>query len=406
MVKYLKSAKIDNKSILLRVDVNEPIADNKVSDDFRIQQIIPTVQNLINRGCKVVVASHLGRPDGKYDKVFSMRPVAQRIADLLGRKFIETDRDLPNYPVGHLIFFTGDIQNDQVRRKIQAIPQKEVVFLENLRFYKGELENSDFFAEQLSELADIYVNDAFSVCHHPAASIVAVAGRMEHYAGFVVEREIKALSMILNKPQSPFVLIMGGMKISEKEKTLTFLGQRTDSILLAGGLANLILMSQGISIGQTSVQEDGLSVAKQLYQNFKDKIILPRDVVVANAAMEPTRIRVAEVTDVRPDEIIYDIGPKSILGYAQAIKPAKTLVWNGPLGKFEIKPFATSTLALARVIGGIASGKCFAAVGGGETVDAVRQAGQADYIDHLSTGGGAMLEFLAGKTLPGIAALE
>jgi len=406
MIKYLKNANIDNKSVLLRVDVNEPIADCKVSDDFRIQQIIPTIQHLINHGCKVIIAAHLGRPDGKFDKALSMQPVAERIADLLGRKFIETEIQLPDYPVGHLIFMTGNIQDAQTRQKIRDIPAKEVVFLENLRFYKGELDNSDFFGQQLSELADVYINDAFSVCHHPAASIVAVAKRMEHYGGFILEREVKALGIILDKPKSPFVLMMGGMKITEKEQTLAFLGKSADDILLAGGLANLLLLSQGMSVGKTPVQEEGLPVAKELYRNYKDKIKLPKDLVVANASMEPTSIRVSEITDVRADEIIYDIGPKSILEYAGIIKQAKTLVWNGPLGKFEVKPFATSTLALARVIGGVATGQCYAAVGGGETVDAIRQAGQGDYIDHLSTGGGAMLEFLAGKTLPGIAALE
>ncbi len=405
-IQYLKTAKFKNKTVVLRVDVNEPLKNGTIDDDFRIQQVIPTVQELINRGCKVVICGHLGRPAGKFDKEFSMHPVATRLAELMGRKFIQTNHALPNYPINHLIFFTGDITNPKVRQQIEAVPNKDIVFLENLRFYRGEEENSAFFGRQLAELGEVYINDAFAVSHHKAASIAAITKYLPSYAGFVIEKEIRSLNFVLQKSKHPFVLMMGGMKISEKEQTLKYLGERADSILLAGGLANLMFLAHGFEIGLSPVEQKGKKIGWQILKNFKDRIVLPIDLVVANKKMDKSSIRVTPATGVKKNEVIYDIGPKTILAYAKQIKLAKTLVWNGPLGKFEHKPFDTSTMALARIVGGVSKGKCYTAVGGGETVDAIRLAGQADYIDHLSTGGGAMLEYLAGKKLPGIVALE
>jgi 3-phosphoglycerate kinase len=218
-IAYLKSAKIANKTVILRVDVNEPIGPNcKLDDDFRIQQIIPTIQYLLNQHCKIVIIGHLGRPEGKHDTSLSIRPVAQRAAELLGRKFIETEHALPDYPLGHVIFFTGDITNKKIRQQINEIPNKDIVFLENIRFYRGEENNSPFFAKQIAELGEVFVNDAFAVCHHPAASIAAITKYLPSYAGYVIERELKNLKFVLEKPKHPFVLMMGGMKISEKEK--------------------------------------------------------------------------------------------------------------------------------------------------------------------------------------------
>ncbi len=405
-INYLKTAKFKNKTVVLRVDVNEPIKDGKLDDDFRIQQVIPTVQELLNRGCKIVICGHLGRPAGKFDKAFSMRPIAERFAELMGRKFIETSHALTKYPINHVIFFTGNISELKARQQIETISQKDIVFLENLRFYRGEEENSAYFAKQLAELGEVYVNDAFAVSHHKAASISAITKYLPSYAGFVIEKEVRSLNFVLQKPKHPFVLMMGGMKISEKEQTLQYVGERADSILLAGGLANLMFLAHGFEIGLSPIEVKGKKSAWQILKNFKDRIFLPVDLVVANKNMDKKSIRVTPATGVRKNEIIYDIGPKTILEFSKKIKVAKTLVWNGPLGKFEHRPFDTSTMALARVVGGVSKGKCYAAVGGGETVDAIRLAGQADYIDHLSTGGGAMLEFLAGKKLPGIQALE
>lgn len=406
MLQYLKSASFKNKTVLLRVDVNEPLTNGVLGDDFRIQKIIPTIQLLINRGCKVIICGHLGRPNGKFDKEFSLKPVAERTAELLGRKFISTDHAFPDYGINHLIFFSGNLENAATRRQILEIPQKDIIFLENLRFYSGEEKNSAFFAKQLSELADIYVNDAFAVCHRKAASVVAITKYITSFAGIVLEQELKNLSLVLNKPKKPFILLMGGIKISDKAKTLEYLGKTADTILLGGGLANSLFSSFGYEIGVSVVEKGATTIAKRIIRNFKNKLILPLDVVVANKKMDKSSIRVSKIYEVKKNEVILDIGPKTILTFSKAMKSAKTLVWNGPLGHFEKKPFDTGTMSLAKVAGGISQGSCYGVVGGGETVDAIRIAAQADYIDHLSTGGGAMLEFLAGQKLPGIEALK
>jgi 3-phosphoglycerate kinase len=226
------------------------------------------------------------------------------------------------------------------------------------------------------------------------------------YAGFLLEKEIKSLQHILKTPKKPFVFMMAGIKISDKAKTLENVGKKADKILLGGGIANLFFWAKGLEVGLSKVEKEAEKIAWHIEKNFKGKIMLPLDVVVSNSAMDKSSIRVAEVYDVKKKEIILDIGPRTILAFSQELKKAKTIVWNGPLGYFEKKPFDTGTMALARLIGGMSKGRCYGVVGGGETVSAVRNAKQQEYIDHLSTGGGAMLEFLAGDKLPGIKALE
>ncbi len=406
-IKYLKTAKLKNKTVLLRVDVNEPINEHGVlEDDFRIRAIIPTIQFLTKQGCKVIIAGHLGRPEGKWDESLSLRPVAQRLAELLTFKFVETEHGLPDYPVNHLIFFRGNITDLKTAASVQAILQKDIVFLENLRFYPGEEENSPAFSKTLANLCDVYVNDAFAVSHRDSASIVGITKHRPSYAGLLLDKEIKSLTTVLIKPKSPFVVMLGGIKISEKAKTLEHLGKKSDKILLGGGIANMIFLAKGISVGKSNVENEARDTAWHLLQNFGDKIILPQDVVVANSSYEKSSVRVCSVHDVKKHEMILDLGPKSILQFATELKKAKTVVWNGPLGLFEEKPFATGTLALAKIVGAVSSGRAFGVVGGGETVDAVRHAHQAQFIDHVSTGGGAMLEFLSGDKLPGIKALE
>lgn len=406
-IKYLKPEIVKGKTVLLRVDVNTPIdSKNRVTDDFRIQAVIPTIKFLRQHGCKVIVCAHLGRPKGSWNEKFTMKPVAQQMADILKLKFVETNRKLPDYGVNHLIFYTGDIQQEQHRRILWNIPDKDIVFLENIRFYKGEEENSAFLGKHLASLADIYVNDAFGVSHRKAASVVAVAKHLPSFAGLLMEKEIKSLQHVLRAPKKPFVFLMAGIKISDKAKTLENVGKRADKIMLGGGIANLFFLAKGLEIGLSKVEKEAEKLAWHIEKNFKDKIILPSDVVVANSKMEKSSIRSCEVYDVKKNEVILDIGPKTIMAFAKELKKSKTIVWNGPLGYFEKKPFDTGTMALAKLIGGMSKGKCFGVVGGGETVNAVREAGQQDYIDHLSTGGGAMLEFLAGEKLPGLEALK
>ncbi len=405
--KYVRSSNVKNKTVLLRVDMNEELdSQGRVLDDFRIRAIIPTIELLRKAGAKVIIASHLGRPDGKPDRKLSLRPVAKRLAELLEIKFLETDRELTRYPINHLMFASGDIQKDLTCDLIRAIATKDIVVLENLRFYEGEESNSAVFAKRLAELADVYVNDAFAVVHRKAASVVAITKYLPSYAGPELEKEIKNLDYVGAKSKKPFVLMMGGVKISDKAKTLEQLGKHADVILVGGGLANLFYASEGLEIGKSVSEISSKKLAWKIATNFKRKIVLPRDVVVADSKKTKQSIKVKSCYNINPTETIYDLGPKSILEFAGILKKAKTICWNGPLGLFEHKPFHTGTFSLARVIGGLASKKAFVVIGGGETVAAVRAAHQAEYIDHLSTGGGAMLEYLAGEKLPGLEVLK
>jgi phosphoglycerate kinase len=403
-IKYLKTSTLKNKTVLLRVDVNVPIENGKVSDAFRIEQVVPTIKHLLKNKNKVIVCGHLGRPKGKWNEEFSLKPAAKLMADFLELKFIETDHRVPDYHARHLIFYTGKITEDKHQKQIKAISEKDIVFLENLRFYKGEEENDPVFSKKLSNLADVYVNDAFGVDHRSAASVVGVTKYLSAYCGLLLEKEIKSLDALIRHPKSPFVVMTGGIKLSEKVGALENLGKKADKILVSGGVANLIFQTKGFEIGISRVEEGERKTAMQIAKNYKNKLVLPVDVVVANKELK--NIRSCAPYEVRENEQILDAGPKTILEFSKHIKAAKTIVWSGPLGLFEKKPFHHATFALARLIGGRGKGKAFVVAGGGDTVDAIRQAHQFENIDHVSTGGGAMLEYLAGKKLPGIEALK
>ncbi len=403
-IKYLKSSNIKNKTVLLRVDVNVPIENGKVSDSFRIEQVVPTIKHLLKNKNKVIVCGHLGRPKGKWNEEFSLKPAAKFMADLLELKFIETDHRVPDYNIPHLIFYRGKITEDKHQKQIKSISEKDVVFLENLRFYEGEENNSSVFAKKLSFLADAYVNDAFGVDHRAAASVVGVTKYINSYGGFLLEREIKSLDGLLRHPKAPFVVMTGGIKLSEKVGALENLGKKADTILVAGGVANLIFKTKGYEIGFSRVEESMEKTAMQIAKNYKTKLILPLDVVVADKDFK--NIRCCLPYEVKKHEQILDSGPKTIFEFAKYIKGAKTIVWSGPLGLFEKKPFHHATFALARLIGGRGKGRAFVVAGGGDTVEAIRQAHQFEHIDHVSTGGGAMLDYLAGLKLPGIEALK
>lgn len=409
MISYIRTnkSKLKNKTVLLRCDLNEPLNDRgKLEDDFRIQAIVPTIKFLQELNCKIVITAHLGRPEGKWNDKLSLAPVADRLAHYLGMKFVIVDKKLPDYPIPHLILHAGDIAREVVQRQLQSAPPRNIYILENIRFYKGEEENDRFFSRQLSELADVYINDAFAVSHRSQASVVGVTKYLESFAGLELEKEIKALDKIITNPKKPFVLMMGGIKMSGKSETLKALGKSADHILLGGGLANVILRAKGFEVGQSIIDEESVEAAKFIAKNYKDKLVLPDDVVVARGKKEFEQVRSVSVTQVTGRDVIYDIGPKTILKYSQILKKAKTIVWNGPMGLFEEKKFSTGTKALAHIVGAVSKGKCYGVVGGGETVDAVRGTHQTSHIDHVSTGGGAMLEFLAGKRLPGLVALD
>lgn len=405
--RYLKPENIKNKTVLLRVDLNEEIDEKgKLMDDFRLQSIVPTIEMLQKNHAKVIILSHVGRPEGKWLKNCSLKPMAERLAKLLDVKFVETENKVLSYPIKHLVFVNGNIEKTDVQEAVKAMPVKDVVVLENLRFYPGEEANSQEFAKTLASLGDVYVDDAFAVTHRKAASIVAITKELPSYVGLSLEKEIKNLDYIRTKSKKPFVLMMGGIKISDKAKTLEILGEKADHILLGGGLANIFFAAEGLEIGESVIEKESKQLAWKILQNFKDKIVLPKDVAVFDTKNPKETAIVRNNYDIKPSEKICDIGPKAILEYAKILKSAKTICWNGPLGYFEKKPFRAGTMALARVIGAVSKGKTFGVAGGGETVAAIRQAHQLDYIDHVSTGGGAMLEYLSGATLPGLKALE
>ncbi len=407
-IKYLSKSNIKNKTVLLRVDVNVPLdkKTGKVGDAFRIEQVIPTIEYLRGNGNKVIVCGHLGRPEGKRDKKYSLKPVAELLSHLLNLKFVESGSKVPSYPTPHLVFYTGNIVEEKNRKQLETLESKDVVLLENLRFYEGEEENDLTFAKKLSALAEVYVNDAFGVDHRKASSISAITKYLPSYCGLLLEKEIKFLDSVLHKHKNPFVLMVGGIKISDKVETIKNLGEKATKILLGGGIANLLFLSKGYEIGLSKVEKEAVKTAWILEKNFKQKIVLPLDVVVSNEKMERHSIRCCAPYEVGKKEIILDAGPKTIMTYAKELKIAKTIVWNGPLGLFEVKPFDMATMSLSRIVGAVASRKAFVVAGGGETVNAIRLSHQFSHIDHVSTGGGAMLEYLAGKKLPGIEALK
>ncbi|HEX3099946.1 MAG TPA: phosphoglycerate kinase [Patescibacteria group bacterium] len=405
--KYLKPADIEGKSVLLRVDLNEEVDENgRLMDNFRVQSIVPTIQFLRKHNAKVVVLSHAGRPEGKWNENMSLKPMAQCLAELLKIKFVETVDEEVTYPIEHLVFIKGDIQKQDVQGAVQNMSAKDIVMLENLRFYPGEDANDPEFAKVLCTLGDVYVDDAFAVTHRAAASIVAITKCMPSFVGPSLEIEIKNLDYVTTKAQKPFVLMMGGIKISDKAKLLEKMGRQADKILVGGGLANVFMAAEGLEVGESVVEKESQNLAWSIMQNFKDKLVLPKDFAVFDTNNPKETAIVKDRFDIGKTEKICDIGPKTILEYAKVLKTAKTICWNGPVGYFEKKPFRTGTMALAKIVGSVGKGSAFVVVGGGETVAAVRQAHQFEYYDHVSTGGGAMLEYLSGNKLPGIEALK
>lgn len=405
--KNIKSLK--NKRVLLRLDLNEQVDEKgKLLDNFRIRESLPTIKALQDIGAKIVIISHLGRPDGRVVKQLSLEPIAKCLAEFLNYKFVKADDKLPDYGINHVVLFTGDVREKSVREKLVEFSQKDIVLLENIRFYPEEEKGSKVFAKNLSELAEVFVSDAFGVAHRSDSSIVGVASYLPSYAGPLLEKEISALDYLLSpKVKKPFVLIMGGIKIEDKAKTLINLGRRADKILLGGGLANLFLHAKGYDVGHHQLDSTSMKYAKQLLLNFQNKLVFPIDVTVFNPSKKiGSKVQAKQLSEIKSVDKIYDIGPQTILQYSKILESAGTICWNGPLGYFEQKPYRAGTLAIAKVIGGLGKRKAFTLAGGGETVAAIRLAGQLEHFDHVSTGGGAMLEYLAGTKLPAIEVLE
>lgn len=403
-LRTLKDLDVERKTVLLRVDFNVPVKEGKVKDDSRIRAAIPTIEYLAQHKARIVVISHLGRPSS-WEKDLTLEPVAGRLADLLKRKFLKIESGkLPDYDVPHVYFFPDDLEKTDLSGSLRQMRAGDIALLENLRFYPGEKGADPEFVKKLAALADVYVNEAFSNSHRDDASMTGVPRLLPSAVGLNLLADIAALDRVLHAPKHPFVVMMGGVKLADKAPALLNLAPLADQILLGGGLANLFFRINGFEIGKSVADEKNEEpVARQLWRDYKEKILLPRDVVVSNSLEGSAEVVKPE--KVKPHHFILDIGPQTILQYSKALKAANTVLWGGALGYFENKSFSHGTFALARVFASRTKREAFGVAGGGETLEVIAKLGLGNYIDHLSTGGGAMFDFLAGKQLPGLEVL-
>lgn len=387
----LQDMDFQNKRALVRVDFNVPMKDGQITDDTRIQAAIPTIQYLMKAGAKVILASHFGRPKGgKPQDEFRLDPVARRLGEILG----VTVRKV------------NDTIGDEPKQAIEAMNWGEVLLLENTRFYKEETDNDPGFAKSLAELADVFVNDAFGAAHRAHASTAGVADYLPSCSGFLMQKELDALGKAIHNPERPFTAIIGGAKVSDKILVIENLLNIVDSLIIGGGMANTFLKAQGYETGKSLVELDKVDLAKELIKKADEKeveLVLPVDVVAASEFSATADIQVVPVSAIPADWQALDIGPESIDIFAAVIRDSKTVIWNGPMGVFEMEPFAKGTFAVAEAL---ANAEVISIIGGGDSAAAVAQAGFEDKMTHVSTGGGASLEFLEGKELPGIAALS
>jgi phosphoglycerate kinase len=384
--KTIRDINVKNKRVLVRVDFNVPLDNGKVTDDTRIIASLPTIKYLVEQGAKVILCSHLGRPKGK-DQKLSLRPVATRLQELLGRP----------------VTFVGDCFGQPVERVVEAMNAGDVVLLENVRFYAEEEKNDPEFAKKLAAFGDVYVNDAFGSAHRAHASTEGVTRYLPGVAGFLMEKELNYLGTALANPAKPFVAILGGAKVSDKIKVIENLLPKVDSLLVGGGMANTFLAAQGLNMGQSLVEVDKLDVAKALMAKGGAKIVLPVDAVIADKFDAAAQSKIVPVDKLPSDWRMLDVGPKTLDLFEKILSGAKTVVWNGPLGVFEFPPFAKGTVEIAKRL---AQSNATTIIGGGDSAAAVEQAGVANKMTHISTGGGASLEFLEGRVLPGVAALH
>lgn len=389
--KTIGDIEVTGKRVLVRVDFNVPLdpKTGTITDDSRIRATLPTIKYLVERKAKVILGSHLGRPDGKVMEELRMAPVAQRLSRLL------------NLPV----LTASDSIGVEVEKVVGQMKEGDVLFLENLRFHKKEEENNPSFAQNLARLADIYVNDAFGTAHRAHASVVGVAKYLPAVAGFLMERELTVLGKILGSPARPFASLIGGAKVSDKLGLLENIGERVDSLLIGGGMAATFLKAKGYEVGRSPVEEDKLEVAQNLMAKATKKeitLLLPEDVMVAEELKAKAPAQVIPVTKIARSQYIVDIGPQTIELFSNALKKCRTILWNGPMGIYEIDEFALGTKAIARLLAEL---PVTTIVGGGSTAEVVEEMGLTDKMTHVSTGGGATLKFLEGKVLPGVAVL-
>lgn len=389
--KTLDDYDLTGKRVLLRADLNVPVADGKVTDATRIERLLPTIREIVKKDAKVIILSHFGRPKGKVDPEFSLEQVVPAIVELTG------------HPVGFIP--TDWVDVSKVKEAIDEAPAGSVLVLENTRFHKGEEENDAELAKRMASLGDIYVNDAFSAAHRAHASTEGVAHFLPAVAGLLMERELVALAGTLENPARPFVTIIGGAKISDKIGVIENLLAKVDALLIGGGMANTFLLAQGYDMGDSLVEVASIDLAKRMLELAHSrgaKLLLPSDAVVADKFAPDATNKVVAITQVASGWRILDIGPDTRARYAAEIATAKTVIWNGPMGVFEMPAFAEGTRAVAQAL---ADSSANTVIGGGDSVAAIEQMGLADKVSHISTGGGASLELLEGRILPGVAAL-
>lgn len=390
--KTIKDVSVEGKRVLVRVDFNVPldIKTGQISDDSRIKAALPTIQYLIAHKARVILCSHLGRPDGKVVEALRLAPIAKRLGELI------------NVPVA----ITSDCVGSDVEKAVNNLKPGDILLLENLRFHPEEEANDPAFAKSLAQLADIYVDDAFGTSHRAHASTIGVAKYLPAVAGLLMEKELTRLGGILSNPEHPFAAVLGGAKVSDKIGLVQNILKKVDKVLVGGGMAATFLKTQGYSVGLSLIESDKLDLAQELMNTAKQNkvlFVLPVDVVVADSISINAVGQVVEVSNIPENKSIADIGPKTIDMFSKQILSCKTVFWNGPMGVYEIEQFSEGTKAMARLLAGM---KATTVVGGGSTAEIVDEMNLANKITHVSTGGGASLQFLEGKTLPGVAVLQ
>ncbi|MCC6300986.1 MAG: phosphoglycerate kinase [Anaerolineales bacterium] len=384
--KTVKDIDLKNKRVLMRVDFNVPMADGKVTDDKRIRAALPTIQYVLDQNASLILMSHLGRPKSASDSQFSLRAAAEVLSALLARS----------------VKMAPDCVGPEVETMAKELKPGDVLMLENTRFHAGEEKNDLDFAKQLASLGDVYVNDAFGSAHRAHASTEGVARFLPAVSGFLMEQELEYLGRAVANPEHPYIAILGGAKISDKIDVVESLLSKCDKLIIGGGMANTFLAAQGLNMQDSLVEASSLETAKEIMAKSGDKLILPVDAVIADKFAEDANTQVVDVDKIPAGWRMLDVGPKTVGVYQRALDGAKLIVWNGPVGVFEMPKFAEGTFALARML---AESKAVTVIGGGDSASAVKKAGVAKQMTHVSTGGGASLEFLEGKELPGVAAL-
>lgn len=389
--KTVRDVDVNGKRVFCRVDFNVPMENGNITDDTRIRAALPTIQYLIDHGAKVILASHLGRPKEENKDQFRLDAVAARLSELLGRPVQKSD----------------EVIGPKVTEQVAALENGDVLLLENVRFHPGETKNDEALAKDFAALADLFVNDAFGSAHRAHASTAGIADHIPAVAGFLMEKEIEFLGKALANPERPFTAIIGGAKVKDKIGVIDNLLDKVDTLLIGGGLANTFLKAKGYELGKSLVEDDKIEVALSLMKKAEEKgvrFLIPVDVVVADAFSADANKQTVDVSAIPADWQALDIGPKTIEQYANVIaNESKLVLWNGPMGVFELEPFAGGTREIAKAC---AQSQATTIIGGGDSVAAIEQAGLADQITHISTGGGASLEFMEGKELPGVTVLQ